>query len=95
MWPTWWGRPAVCSQTIPRRIYASCGGSPAPNAGLSGSFYDPGRNGEGLVIEWLPDGKVLAIFFTYDLAGDQMWIFGTGQPEGRSVPVTAPAEGES
>jgi len=68
---------------------AGCGGPPAPNTGLSGSFYDPGRNGEGLVIEWLPDGGVLAIFFTYDLAGDQMWIFGTGQPEGHSVTIDA------
>lgn len=80
--------------TRARRIsnIAGCeGGAEAPvaNAGLSGSFYDPARNGEGLIVEWLTDGRVLAIFFTYDPAGGQMWLFGAGQPEGRSVTIDA------
>jgi hypothetical protein len=71
---------------------AGCeGGTEAPvaNAGLSGSFYDPARNGEGLIVEWLTDGLVLAIFFTYGVDGGQMWLFGAGQPEGRSVTIDA------
>jgi len=59
--------------------------TPHPNAGLSGSFYDPVRNGEGLIVEWLPDGRVLAIMFTYDPNGQQMWIFGVAQSDGQSV----------
>jgi hypothetical protein len=71
---------------------AGCeGGAEAPveNAGLSGSFFDPARNGEGLIVEWLTDGRVLAIFFTYGVNGGQMWLFGAGQPEGRSVTMDA------
>ena len=63
--------------------------TPAQNAGLSGSFYDWRRNGEGIIVQWLPNGQVLAIFFTYDLEGNQMWIFGTGPAEGKSVTIDA------
>lgn len=67
---------------------AGCGPeTPHENAGLSGSWYDPGRNGEGLVVQWLPDGSVLAIMFTYDTNGDQMWIFGVGQSDGKTVSI--------
>ncbi len=59
--------------------------TPHPNAGLSGSFYDPVRNGEGLIVEWLPDGRVLAIMFTYDPNGQQMWMFGVAESDGQSV----------
>ncbi len=68
---------------------AGCGQAVSPNAGLSGSFFDSGRNGEGVIVEWLPDGRVLVIFFTYDLQGNQMWIFGTGTPDGRKVTIEA------
>lgn len=66
---------------------AGCDGrtTPHPNAGLSGSFYDPARNGEGLIVEWLPDGRVLAIMFTFDPNGQQMWMFGVAQSNGQSV----------
>lgn len=63
--------------------------NPSPNVGLSGSFYDPARSGEGLIIQWLPNGQVLAILFTFDLAGNQMWAFGTGMAEGKSVTIQA------
>ncbi len=70
---------------------AACGSGAAPavNAGLSGSFFDPARNGEGLIIQWLTDGSVLAIFFTYDPDGNQMWVFGSGQPDGNRVVLDA------
>jgi len=69
---------------------AGCGSQmPHANAGLSGSWYDPARNGEGLVIQWLPDGSVLAIMFTYDTNGNQMWIFGVGQSDGKTVTIDA------
>ena len=67
-----------------------CGAqAPQENAGLSGSFYDPQRNGEGIIVEWLTDGRVLVIFFTFDLDGEQLWIFGTDNPDGDSVTLQA------
>ncbi len=67
-----------------------CGSSiPAENAGLSGSYFDPSRNGEGIIVEWLTDGRVLVVFFTYDLNGDQMWLIGVGTPEGNFVSMEA------
>ncbi len=67
-----------------------CGGeTPDPNAGLSGSFYDPARNGEGLIVEWLSNGDILAVFFTYDTEGNQFWLFGQATPNGKSVTMNA------
>lgn len=70
---------------------AGCGMSVTPhaNAGLSGSFYDATRNGEGLIVQWLPDGTVLAIMFTFAPNGEQMWITGTGTSNGNSVTINA------
>ncbi|HET6604542.1 MAG TPA: hypothetical protein VFG21_10090 [Xanthomonadaceae bacterium] len=45
--------------------------------GVSGSWYDPGRSGEGFVVQLLPDGRAFAIWFTYPPvgeAGDQAWL---------------------
>lgn len=66
-----------------------CGKTPAVNAGLSGSFYNPARSGEGLIVEWMTNGDVVAIFFTYDQNGDQFWTFGVGTPTGTSVTIDA------
>jgi len=67
-----------------------CGAeTPDPNAGLSGSWYDPARNGEGLIVEWLTNGDVLAVFFTYDTEGNQFWLFGQATPSGKSVTMNA------
>ena len=67
-----------------------CGGiTPHPNAGLSGSYFLPARDGEGIVVQWLPDGQVLVIFFTYDLNNEQQWVLGIGQSNGFSVTMDA------
>lgn len=63
--------------------------TPQVNAGLSGSFFDPLRNGEGVIVEWLSNGDVLMIFFTYDQNGEQLWLFGTATPDGKSVTMEA------
>lgn len=63
--------------------------TPHPNAGLSGSYFLPARNGEGIVVQWLPDGQVLVIFFTYDLENNQQWVIGIGQSDGFSVTMDA------
>ena len=45
----------------------------------SGSWFDPTRDGEGFVLEVLPDGRPLAYWFTYDLSGRQAWMVGIGE----------------
>jgi cysteine-rich repeat protein/predicted outer membrane repeat protein len=69
---------------------AGCGGeTPSPKAGLSGSYYAPSRNGEGIIVEWLTDGQVLVVFFTFDQDGNQLWLLGVGTPNGNSVTMDA------
>lgn len=47
----------------------------------SGSFFAPSRSGEGIILEWLPDGRAIAFWFTYPLtgeAGEQAWLIAQG-----------------
>ena len=41
---------------------------------ITGSWYDPSRSGEGYIIEILEDGRAIMIWYTYDLAGNLMWL---------------------
>ncbi len=44
---------------------------------ISGAWYDPARSGEGIIVEALPSGGVLAVWFTYpavDEPGQQAWL---------------------
>jgi hypothetical protein len=48
-----------------------------PGPAVSGSWYDPARSGEGLILQFLPNGKALLIWFTYPPAGEaaeQAWL---------------------
>ncbi len=83
------GYEGLLSRTQRITSITGCDFTPTANAGLSGSFYDPSRNGEGLIIEWLENGDVIAIFFTFDQNGDQFWTFGLGTPTGKSVTINA------
>jgi hypothetical protein len=52
---------------------------PAPEiSNRSGSWYDPGRAGEGYVLEILADQRVLAFWFGFDGEGQRRWLVGTG-----------------
>ena len=57
--------------------------------GLSGAWYDAARNGEGIILEVLPSGRALAIWFTYPAAGEpgeQAWLIAQdGIIEGDSI----------
>lgn len=74
-----------------------CDITPTANAGLSGSWYDPARDGEGIVVQWLESGEVLVILYTYPEPGTfdpglQRWITGTGRPstpDGKTVTIDA------
>jgi predicted outer membrane repeat protein len=67
-----------------------CGSeTPHANAGLSGSYFDSARDGEGIIVEWLTSGQVLVVFFTYDQNGNQLWLIGIGTPVGNMVAMDA------
>ncbi len=45
--------------------------------GISGAWYAPARDGEGIVVEYLPTGRVVATWFTYPGTGEnaeQAWL---------------------
>jgi len=46
-------------------------------AGVSGAWFDASRSGEGIILQVLPSGRALAIWFTYPAAGEpgeQAWL---------------------
>lgn len=44
---------------------------------VSGTWFDPARNGEGILVELLPNGRAIGTWFTYPAVGedaDQAWL---------------------
>lgn len=60
----------------------SCGQTPAVNAdsqAITGSWFSPIRDGEGIIFEALPDGRIVMYWYTYDTeGGEQYWLGGVG-----------------
>ena len=54
-------------------------------AAISGAWYDPSHNGEGWLLEVLPDGRALLAWFTYDPEGNQAWFYNVGEVEGNTI----------
>ena len=54
-------------------------------SGRSGAWYDPSHDGEGWMLETLPDGRIVVYWFTYDDQGRQAWMLGVARIEGRTV----------
>lgn len=54
-----------------------------PDQWISGLWYNAERNGEGLVVEVLPDGRGLVYWYTFAADGSetQAWMLGTGRVE--------------
>jgi len=67
-----------------------CSGVQSHRSGLSGSFYDPARNGEGVVVQVVDRDQAVAVYFTYDSEGEQMWVLGTGRISGSELELDAP-----
>ena len=62
-------------------------------SGISGSWFDPAHDGEGLVIELYAPDSVLVYWFTYGLDEGQAWLFGLGKIVDSQIvmdPVYAP-----
>jgi len=58
--------------------------------GITGSWFDPARDGEGYNIEIIGpslEPQMLAYFYTYDEAGNQMWLTGVGPVNGDTAVV--------
>lgn len=63
------------TRTVRLSRLADCGAIPAPApSGRSGTFFDSARDGEGMVVQWLPDGRVVVIWYTFDPDGNQLWL---------------------
>lgn len=63
-----------------------CQSSATATSGRSGSFFSPARDGEGIIVEWLANGNVVIIWYTYDPQGNQFWmISGETTVTGNSV----------
>lgn len=65
---------ALCLLTLP----ALAGEAFIARAQISGSWFDLLHNGEGFLIEILGPDRALVYWFTYDSAGNQVWIVGVG-----------------
>lgn len=53
--------------------------------GITGSWYNPDRDGEGFLVEILSGDQALVTWFTYDTNGEQMWLLGSGRVTGNRV----------
>ncbi len=69
---------ALCWQVLsPAYAQVATSGPFWPGPAVSGSWYDAARSGEGLILQFLPNGKALVIWFTYPPSGDaaeQAWL---------------------
>ena len=54
-------------------------------SGLSAHWYNPERDGEGLVLEILDEDKALLYWFTYDAEGNQRWLLDVGDIVGHEI----------
>ena len=55
------------------------------DAGLTGSWFDPARDGEGFSLLWLDSDQAVIAWYTYDLEGNQKWMVGLGGRQGDQV----------
>lgn len=67
----------------------------APPSGLSGNFYDPDRPGEGIAVQYMPDGRVVVIWYTFSTSSQQLWLISDGATmDGDTItaPMVYPAQ---
>jgi hypothetical protein len=69
-------------------VIANCDtGETSAQGPLSGSWYDPTHDGEGIILQVLENGVAVVQWFTYDANGEQFWIQGTGTFDGDTLVV--------
>lgn len=63
------------------------------SGGVSGQWYNPAREGEGLFVEIVEAGanqQFAVSWFTYDESGNQMWLVGNVVMEGDPTSIVVP-----
>jgi hypothetical protein len=56
-------------------------------SGISGTWYDTERNGEGFMVDIAAEGIVVVSFYTYDTMGNQLWLIGNGLVNGNTFDI--------
>ena len=56
------------------RVLNCDGSQPIPQSGRTGSFFEPTRSGEGILVHWLENNTVLLTWFTFTPDGKPFWI---------------------
>lgn len=57
------------------------------NPGITGAWFDPQQSGHGLLVEVLPENRLLAWWFTFDAQGNQAWFGGVGSYAGNVATI--------
>lgn len=73
------------------KIIVEGGGGPGFSIGtaVSGNWFDPSQSGHGFQLEKVNDTTVTAFWFTFDAAGNQVWILGVGTIENNRIVMQA------
>jgi len=58
-------------------------------AGISSSWYDPAHEGEGFLVQILPNDRAVMYWYTYDDTGAQDWFFAPGDVHGNTIEFAA------
>ncbi|MBS0566012.1 MAG: hypothetical protein JSS59_01200 [Proteobacteria bacterium] len=56
--------------------------------GITGSWYLPAQSGHGFNVEVLPNNGMLAFWYVYDNAGNNLWLVGQGTYSGDTATLT-------
>lgn len=56
---------------------------------LSGSWFDPAKDGQGMVMQVIAPGQVLMTWFTFDHEGNPAWLQGIGALDGQRAEFDA------
>lgn len=70
-------------------IVEGSGGGFAIGNAVSGNWYDPSQSGHGFQLEKVNETTVTAFWFTFDAAGNQVWILGVGAIENNRIVMQA------
>jgi hypothetical protein len=80
--------PSIDTRIAPRPAYDAAEYSKR----IAGLWYTPERDGEGLYVEPIANGRVLVTWYTYPRegeAGDQLWLYGEGRLSGNGFETDA------
>jgi hypothetical protein len=73
------------AQAVIAKLGALFAGNRPIEGALSGSWYHPMRSGEGFMLEFIDDGRLVVSWYTYDAEGNQVWLFGDGPVDSNGV----------